>query len=99
MSYGLSVDELWALNINLYNKRSDFDAVKYGAAVYVPHQEEEPENTQQASMVASHLSQIGSSLSSENSTDAFSRLAKGATVIFRGSICRGVVRPYWPGSG
>ncbi|MGE4802845.1 Ig-like domain-containing protein [Yersinia hibernica] len=78
MSYGLSVDELWALNINLYNKRSDFDAVKYGAAVYVPHQEEEPENTQQASMVASHLSQIGSSLSSENSTDAFSRLAKGA---------------------
>ncbi|EPZ8123967.1 Ig-like domain-containing protein [Yersinia enterocolitica] len=76
-SYGLSVDELWALNINLYNNRSAFDAVKYGAVVYVPNQEEEQRATQQASLVASHLSQVGNSLSSENRVDAFSRLAKG----------------------
>ncbi|MGL4486094.1 MAG: Ig-like domain-containing protein [Yersinia sp. (in: enterobacteria)] len=76
-TYGLSVDELWALNINLYINRSVFDAIKYGAVVYVPNQDEEPENTQQASLVASHFSQIGNSLSSENSGDAFSRLAKG----------------------
>ncbi|WP_227728608.1 Ig-like domain-containing protein [Yersinia proxima] len=76
-SYGLSIDELWALNINLYNNRSAFDAVKYGAVVYVPNQEEEQRATQQASLVASHLSQVGNSLSSENRVDAFSRLAKG----------------------
>ncbi|CRY09052.1 putative adhesin [Yersinia enterocolitica] len=76
-SYGLSVDELWALNINLYNNRSAFDAIKYGAVVYVPNQEEEQQAAQQASLVASHLSQVGNSLSSENRVDAFSRLAKG----------------------
>ncbi|WP_261374760.1 Ig-like domain-containing protein [Yersinia aldovae] len=76
-NYGLSVDELWALNINLYNNRSAFDAVKYGAVVYIPNQEEEQQATQQASMVASHLSQVGNSLSSENRVGAFSRLAKG----------------------
>ncbi|MCW6566805.1 Ig-like domain-containing protein [Yersinia ruckeri] len=76
-SYGLSMDELWGLNINLYNNRSDFDAIKYGAVVYVPNYEEEQKSTQQASLVASHLSQIGSSLSSENRVDALSRLAKG----------------------
>ncbi|MFV8800229.1 Ig-like domain-containing protein [Yersinia sp. LJYL362] len=76
-SYGLSVDELWALNINLYNSRSAFDAVKYGAVVYVPNQEEQQRATQQASLAASHLSQVGNSLSSENRVDAFSRLAKG----------------------
>ncbi len=77
LSYGLSTDELWALNINLYNNRSAFDAIKYGAVVYVPNHEEEQKSTQQASLVASHLSQVGSSLSSENRVDAFSRLAKG----------------------
>ncbi|CNJ72061.1 putative adhesin [Yersinia aldovae] len=76
-NYGLSVDELWALNINLYNNRSAFDAVKYGAVVYIPNQEEEQQATQQASMVASHLSQVGNSLSSEDRVGAFSRLAKG----------------------
>ncbi|WP_230845765.1 Ig-like domain-containing protein [Yersinia mollaretii] len=76
-SYGLSVDELWALNINLYNNRSIFDAIKYGAVVYVPNREEEQKATQQASLVASHLSQIGSTLSSESRVEAFSRLAKG----------------------
>lgn len=76
-SYGLSVDELWALNINLYNNRSVFDAIKYGAVVYVPNREEEQKATQQASLVASHLSQIGSTLSSESRVEAFSRLAKG----------------------
>lgn len=75
--YGLSIDELWALNINLYNNRSAFEAVKYGAVVYVPNQEEQQQATQQASLVASHLSQVGNSLSSENRVDAFSRLAKG----------------------
>lgn len=75
--YGLSVDELWALNINLYNNRSAFDAIKYGAVVYVPNREEEQKATQQASLVASHLSQIGSTLSSESRVEAFSRLAKG----------------------
>ncbi|CNH17109.1 putative adhesin [Yersinia aldovae] len=76
-NYGLSVDELWALNINLYNNRSAFDAVKYGAVVYIPNQEEEQQATQQASMVASHLSQVGNSLSSEDRVGTFSRLAKG----------------------
>ncbi|WP_253271903.1 Ig-like domain-containing protein [Yersinia mollaretii] len=76
-SYGLSVDELWALNINLYNNRGAFDAIKYGAVVYVPNREEEQKATQQASLVASHLSQIGSTLSSESRVEAFSRLAKG----------------------
>ncbi|WP_392432283.1 Ig-like domain-containing protein [Yersinia sp. HM-2024] len=76
-SYGLSIDELWALNINLYNNRSAFEAVKYGAVVYVPNQEEQQQATQQASLVASHLSQVGNSLSSESRVDAFSRLAKG----------------------
>ncbi|CNH77589.1 putative adhesin [Yersinia mollaretii] len=76
-NYGLSVDELWALNINLYNNRSIFDAIKYGAVVYVPNREEEQKTTQQASLVASHLSQIGSTLSSESRVEAFSRLAKG----------------------
>ncbi|EEQ10260.1 hypothetical protein ymoll0001_7660 [Yersinia mollaretii ATCC 43969] len=75
--YGLSVDELWALNINLYNNRVAFDAIKYGAVVYVPNREEEQKATQQASLVASHLSQIGSTLSSESRVEAFSRLAKG----------------------
>ncbi|PJE86672.1 hypothetical protein CU280_16930 [Yersinia mollaretii] len=75
--YGLSVDELWALNINLYNNRGAFDAIKYGAVVYVPNREEEQKATQQASLVASHLSQIGSTLSSESRVEAFSRLAKG----------------------
>ncbi len=76
-NYGLSADELWALNINLYNSRSAFDAIKYGAVVYVPNHEEEQKSTQKASLVASHLSQVGSSLSSESRGDAFSRLAKG----------------------
>ncbi|WP_145932022.1 Ig-like domain-containing protein [Yersinia bercovieri] len=76
-SYGLSVDELWALNINLYNSRSAFDAIKYGAVVYVPNLEEEQQATKQATVVASHLSQIGSSLSSESRVEALSRLAKG----------------------
>lgn len=71
------MDELWALNINLYNNRSIFDAIKYGAVVYVPNREEEQKATQQASLVASHLSQIGSTLSSESRVEAFSRLAKG----------------------
>ncbi|UZX54778.1 Ig-like domain-containing protein [Yersinia ruckeri] len=76
-SHGLSMDELWGLNINLYNNRSAFDAIKYGAVVYVPNYEEEQKSAQQASLAASHLSQIGSSLSSENRVDALSRLAKG----------------------